>query len=491
VSAPPPDSGELHRQLLLQAAWAAVRHGPESVGPNVRATLEFRQWAPADAEAYAARVAAEAASWTADQLLGHYRASLAAQDGQAGAWAAADHYVPGAELAPELEFMRPLLEARLAGDVAARARSRWIDGEAARRLAELQAAAAAGDIPDRPGLALPEFLATATEEPLFEIPDLVPQGSRVIITGEEGAGKTTLCRYIAGCHAAGFHPFTGEPYDGGMSLILDCENPDGLQRMRLAELRESFHPEHAALMDRRLVADAQPGGIDLAAAWWQEYVLRMVDTWKITFAVISPLYKTCSLPPMGEEFFTAVSQFLDRLRSEHGCSLAIESHCRQPAAGQWARDPFPYGNSGWRRWPEAGMYLSRGGVLDEWRPNRFGQDVSWPGRLERVPGSQVLWRAAHGGGNGNQAPGGSKVEAVRAAVAANPGLSKRQLKAAAGDDGTGINEAVAAGAIICHPGGGRGRANHYTLNPGWAGERPPWNGGQGWAPQGGEGPWWE
>lgn len=64
-------------------------------------------------------------------------------------------------------------------------------------------------VPDRPGLILTDFLATAPEEPECEIPRLLPKASRVVITGEEGAGKSTLGRFVAGRHAAGVHPFTG------------------------------------------------------------------------------------------------------------------------------------------------------------------------------------------------------------------------------------------------------------------------------------------
>jgi hypothetical protein len=378
-------------------------------------------------------------------------------------------YLPGAPLGSN-EQLRPAVEEDWSRDVAVQAR-RLALGEAAQRsLAEQRAAAEAGDIPEKPGLPLASFLAEAPEEPECEIPGLMPKASRLVLTGEEGAGKSTVKRYMAGCHAAGRHPFTGEEYEGGVSLLLDCENPQGLVQLRLGELAERFSADQAARLAERLIADCQPGGIDLAATWWQEYVRRMVDAWKVTFVAIGPLYKLCSLPPMGEEFFITVSKFLDRLRDEHGCALAIEAHCRQPVPGQWGRDMFPYGNSGWRRWPEAGMHLSAGGMLSPWRPNRFGEEVAWPARLERVDGSQVLWEARYGRAAVAAAGSGKdKMAAIRAAVGAEPGLSKRALKAAAGDDGTAINEAVKAGAIVCQPAPGNVRRNQYFLNPEWAG----------------------
>ena len=273
-----------------------------------------------------------------------------------------------------------------------------------RRADEIERAEVAEPVPERPGLPLGEFLATAPEVPDFEIPGLVPAATRVITTGEEGSGKSTLARFVAGHHAAGIQPFTGERYDGGTTLLLDCENPPVLLQMRLVELRNALGADAAGAMDERLVIESQIGGIDLAATYWQEYLLRLADVWKPGLLVVGPLYKMCaSYGPMSEEFFEAVAQFLDRLRDEHGCALWVEAHVRQPAPGQAGRDKFPYGNTGWRRWPEAGVHLGRVGELTEWRPNRWGANVSWPSQLLRMPGWQVLWQAA--GGPARMLPG--------------------------------------------------------------------------------------
>jgi hypothetical protein len=244
------------------------------------------------------------------------------------------------------------------------AREKLMDRAARRRADELEQETTLADVPERPGQVLADFLADTPQEVQFEIPGLVPKQSRVIITGEEGVGKSTLSRYIGFCHAAGIHPFTAEPYGGGITVMIDCENAKSLNQMRLAELAESVGPDAAEKAHQRLVADSQIGGIDLASPWWQEYLLRMVDGWKATMLVIGPLYKLCAAhEPKSEEFFTAISLFLDKLR-EHDCSAWIEAHCRQASPG-YVRDVVPYGNSGWRRWPEQGMHLGRSGALND------------------------------------------------------------------------------------------------------------------------------
>jgi Bifunctional DNA primase/polymerase, N-terminal/AAA domain len=119
------------------------------------------------------------------------------------------------------------------------AREKLMDRAARRRADELEQETTLADVPERPGQVLADFLADTPQEVQFEIPGLVPKQSRVIITGEEGVGKSTLSRYIGFCHAAGIHPFTAEPYGGGITVMIDCENAKSLNQMRLAELAES------------------------------------------------------------------------------------------------------------------------------------------------------------------------------------------------------------------------------------------------------------
>ena len=117
------------------------------------------------------------------------------------------------------------------------------------------------------------------------------------------------------------------------------------------------------------------------------------------------------------------------------------------------------------------------------RDNRYGTDVSWPLRLDRVPGSQVLWRASYGTaglvapGPAGEAAEAEKYQQVRSAVAETPGISLAKLRVALGDDGTWIRKAVAAHAIFEEK-TGPGKPNRYTVNPEWSGPersgpRPP------------------
>lgn len=201
------------------------------------------------------------------------------------------------ELETALRQLAEMNDERLNGDpvqtlllpgVVGKAYGKWENAAADRLHAGAEARRVQDEVPERPGSALAAFLASTPAAPECVIPGLVPVASRVIVTGEEGAGKSTLNRFIAMHHAAGVQPFTGQPYDGGTAVLLDCENPVGLQQMRLAELRETLSADAAARADERLVLDAQPGGIDLAAPYWQEYVMRLAAGHGASLAVIGP-----------------------------------------------------------------------------------------------------------------------------------------------------------------------------------------------------------
>jgi AAA domain len=72
---PPGSPEELHARMLRQAAWHLIEHGREAVAENIRNRLvQDERWQPAAAADYAARIAAEAGTWTADQAAGHFRA---------------------------------------------------------------------------------------------------------------------------------------------------------------------------------------------------------------------------------------------------------------------------------------------------------------------------------------------------------------------------------------------------------------------------------
>ncbi len=323
--------------------------------------------------------------------------------------------------------------------------------------------------PQRMSMTLREFLEGGSEEEEkipFVIPGVLPQGCRLMLTGEEGRGKSTLIRWVTGCHAAGIQPWTGERYEGGTALLVDAENPPALLRLRLVELAaylERYVPGAQEAMLERLVVESQPAGFDLSAQAWADYLGGIIADRRPGLVSGGPVYKLSSEPPKSEEFFGTISGVLGRLQVQYGFSLIIEAHCRQ--AGQDGERPeFPYGNTGWRRWPDMGFHLNARGDVTDWRGNRYGDDAPWPVRLIRVPGCSVGWEAVFPQQGSAAQEGGDireKIARVVSEVTRSPGINQKALRAAVGGTGNQwIDAAVEDGKVARIP-GGKGKPTLY------------------------------
>src|SRR5690606_22342154 len=71
---------------------------------------------------------------------------------------------------------------------------------------------------------LSEILGEEDAPEDWVIPGILARQERVIFTGGEGAGKTTLVRQMAILSAAGINPFTFEDIPPVNVLVIDAEN---------------------------------------------------------------------------------------------------------------------------------------------------------------------------------------------------------------------------------------------------------------------------
>jgi hypothetical protein len=131
-------------------------------------------------------------------------------------------------------------------------------------------------------------------EPIYQwlMPGLLERGDRLMITGYEGWGKSTLVRQIAlGC-ASGVHPFTGESTEPVRVLFIDCENSEtqlrrGLTRM-MPVLTETYaqppEPGHGSFGKR-------PTRVAGSSVWlrWLESGIGFTDYDQTDMQVASPL----------------------------------------------------------------------------------------------------------------------------------------------------------------------------------------------------------
>jgi len=239
---------------------------------------------------------------------------------------------------------------------------------------------------------LTKFCDGAGGEPTYDwlVPELIERGDRVVVTGDEGKGKSTLLRQLALGAAAGVNTLArgllDREHEPRTVLLVDCENPR-------AQLRREFPKAWRALPEdaRRAVTDRLTVVLRADGLVLDDPADRLGDRAGLTTLVeavnpdlvlIGPVYKLMAGDPSAEPDTRNLANYLGRLRgAEAHRALVIEAHA--PHA-----DKRPYGWSGWKRWPEFGFHLLADGTL---RPFRGGRDDAraWPIALRR--GSETDW----------------------------------------------------------------------------------------------------
>lgn len=221
------------------------------------------------------------------------------------------------------------------------------------------------------------------------IEGLLERRDRLVITGQEGHGKTTLMRQIAVTAAAGLHPFTGDAIKPVTVLVLDAENTEIQWRRNVDDmLRKAMSLGPANPLDR-LFLNCMPR-IDLTSHRDLADVHRMLDDVSETgLLVIGPLYRLIPRAINSDDDAAPLLAALDTFRDK-GWTLAIEAHAGHATTGSGARDMRPRGSSALLGWPEFGLGMrERSGKNPDrlydvlrWRGDR-DEGRTWPHTLRR------------------------------------------------------------------------------------------------------------
>jgi len=229
-----------------------------------------------------------------------------------------------------------------------------------------------------------EFLGETIPEPNWVLPGLLARGDRLILTGLEGFGKSTLIRQIAMCAAAGMQPFTGHTCDPVTVLMVDCENPPWIMQKRLSELRRAINAHGKFTESTRRWITRRPAGINLGDPADRRWLQRRVATINPDLLVIGPAYKLHhgGDDTKDETIARTVTSVLDEIRGN--AALVLEHHAGNESAGM-ARPVRPFGSSLWRRWPEFGYGI---------RPAKATRDIPEED-VERLRLAELVpWRGA-------------------------------------------------------------------------------------------------
>jgi hypothetical protein len=222
---------------------------------------------------------------------------------------------------------------------------------------------------------LDQFLDTDDPDYDWLVDGLIERQDRVIVTGEEGRGKSTLLRQFGIQLASGVHPFTHEHIDPLQVLLVDCENSARQVRRKLRDLR----PPAETYIEGRLRLRILGHALELAYQEIQDDLAVRIETQAVDVLIIGPLYKLIADDPNKEVPARQVADALDRLRQIRGSALLVEAHSPYAEGNGKKRPIRPYGASLWSRWPEFGIHLGDNGELTHWRGQR--EERAWPAKL--------------------------------------------------------------------------------------------------------------
>jgi len=256
------------------------------------------------------------------------------------------------------------------------------------------------DKPQKVDLApdLYEFLAVQDDiEHADIVPGVLQRGERIVITAEEGGGKSMFERMFGTLCSHGIHPITLKPMKPINVLYLDCENREKLNRIKFGPITVAARRiGNYTKGNMRIIH--RPEGIELEGAEDRAWLKERVRVHKPDLLIIGPLYKLHSANPKDEEIARAITKVLDEVRTENDCAIMLEAHAPNGEAGK-TRDLRPLGSSLYRRWTDfgIGLQIPRGAKdgeyvqLSNWRGPR--DERNWPALLHRADGG-IPWEAA-------------------------------------------------------------------------------------------------
>jgi hypothetical protein len=210
------------------------------------------------------------------------------------------------------------------------------------------------------------------------IPGLLEKGDRVIITGFEGAGKTTWVRQMVICMAAGIHPITLNNLESALKvLVIDAENTESQWRK---QTRRMVHvaKTHGSRDPGPAIEVFAGKRIDITKDATLGEIHRLVDIHQPDVLCIGPLYKLVTTGINNDQEAAPLITALDSLR-DRGLALIMEAHAPKGSAQNPARDLAPRGSAALMGWPEFGFGLYPDAPLEEGKPSSRSFVTRWRG----------------------------------------------------------------------------------------------------------------
>lgn len=238
---------------------------------------------------------------------------------------------------------------------------------------------------------LADILAIEDEAPDWVIPGLLERQDRIIVTGHEGLGKTTLVRQMVIAPAAGVHPFTFEQIEPIRCLVVDAENTERQWKRAASWLAEKSKRE-GSRDPRPHVMISTSGRRDLTRPDDLGAIHQMIDEHKPDLVFLGPLYRL-AVKMNSDDDVTPVIAAIDSIR-DRGVALVIEAHAGHAIGANGIRDVRPRGSSALLGWPEFGFGI-RKDTSDGATPEMF-EFVAWRGQREQRAWPEKLQKGGPG-----------------------------------------------------------------------------------------------
>lgn len=249
-----------------------------------------------------------------------------------------------------------------------------------------------GDAPPDLAPDLIDFIQVIDPPQVFVMDGLLELGDRMMLTGVEGHGKTTLMRQIGVCVAAGLDPFTSAVIHPRRVLHIDLENRERQSRREYRplarRLAEVGHPLGRGWF--RLIC--RPQGIDLSGADGRAWLLERVTAHEPELLLIGTLWHMSTADLNEEGNARVLVEAINDAINQAGCAAIIECHSPHGMAGR-ERPVRPAGSRLFTAWPDIGLGLVPDDKKNPDEPSRYrlrrwrgtrDRGQQWPNRL--MPG---------------------------------------------------------------------------------------------------------
>lgn len=236
----------------------------------------------------------------------------------------------------------------------------------------------------------------------FVIPGTLARRERLLVTGLEGHGKSTLLRQIAVQVAAGIHPFALTEAEPKRVLVIDAENEPGQTRQSWTDLvgLAAYHG-HPIERDQLIVLEEWDTEIDLADKAWHEWLHERIHGYQPDLVILGPLTNLVGRDLKDDEPVRRLKSAINTGRTICDSAFIMEHHAPHRNPSDKKRSLRPYGSSMFLKWPDYGYGMSPDADREghyQWERTRWPRvrTRNWPDTLRwGLPNtSEWMWMEA-------------------------------------------------------------------------------------------------